>query len=99
MKCFESSRQERRCQGRARRRKSTPMSDVKLESGREELERWAVVCLFLNSEGKKIEIAQLAKHSLTPVPFEFHLPVWLFSLAHSLSCVGMVWALEGDSND
>lgn len=56
--------------GEGQKKKSTPMSDTKLESGREELGHWAVVCLFLNSwdvEWNKKEIPDLAKHKLTPV--------------------------------
>lgn len=37
--------------GEGQRKKSTPMSDSKLKSGREELGHWAFVCLFLNSWG------------------------------------------------
>ena len=35
--------------GEGQKKKSAPVSDTKLQSGREEVGRWAVVCLFLTS--------------------------------------------------
>lgn len=59
--------------GEGQKKKSNPMSDTKLKSGREELGCWAVVCFELFgclTEEKEI---------LTPVSYTVILVVWLFS--------------------
>lgn len=59
--------------GEGQKKKSNPMSDTKLKSGREELGCWAVVCLDLFGCLTK------EKEILTPVSYAFILVVWLFS--------------------
>lgn len=59
-------------------KKSTTMSATKLESGREELGRWAF-CLFVfeligclrKKKKRKEDNPDVAKHNLTPVSFSF----------------------------
>lgn len=58
--------------GEGQKKKSNPVSDTKLKSGREELGCWAVCLEFFGCLRKGKEI-------LTPVSYTFILVVWLFS--------------------